>query len=229
MLVRTWEEQDIQVKACISILLLLTGTVPSQAVSGLEEVTGIPWQPFKMQFPRVAPPPTIPKEMVSHLTVANWPITLETTSLSDAQRRFAGSIGQSGNAGEFLQWLCLFKRNAEDGWVLWLTSGEIDGGSIGGFVWLHMSAAQKIDSRCTELNAKQATVMLPIPLKLNMTRNAVEQLLGKPSGNFHETFTYLHEHEGTIKHAPHTWENSLDIVYRRGLVQALHVDLTISS
>jgi hypothetical protein len=94
MLVRTWEEQDIQVKACISILLLLTGTVPSQAVSGLEEVTGIPWQPFKMQFPRVAPPPTIPKEMVSHLTVANWPITLETTSLSDAQRRFAGSIGK---------------------------------------------------------------------------------------------------------------------------------------
>jgi hypothetical protein len=42
--VRTWEEQDIQVKACISILLLLTGTVPSQAVSGLEEVTGIPWR-----------------------------------------------------------------------------------------------------------------------------------------------------------------------------------------
>jgi hypothetical protein len=79
--------------------------------------------------------------------------------------------------------------------VLWLTSGVIDGGSIGGFVWLHMSAAQKIDSRCTELNAKQATVMLPIPLKLNMTRNAVEQLLGKPSGNFHETFTYLHEHK----------------------------------
>jgi hypothetical protein len=229
MLVRTCGGQDIQVKACISILLLLMGTTSGQAVGGLEEATQIPWQPFKVQFPSVAPSPTIPKEMVSHLTVANWPITLETTMLTDAQRRFGGSIGHSGDAGEFLQWLCLFKRNAEDGWVLWLTSGEIDGGSIGGFVWLHMSAAQKIDSRCTELNAEQATVMLPIPLKLNMTRNSVEQLLGKPSGRFHETFTYLHEHEGTIRHAPYTWENSIDIVYRRGLVQAIQVGLTISS
>lgn len=219
---------DIQVKARISILLLLTWTTFGQAVSGIEEATRIPWQPLKMQFPSVAPPPTIPKEMVSHLTVANWPITLEKTTLTDAQRRFGGSIGQSGDAGEFLQWLCLYKRNAEDGWVLWLTSGEIDGGSIGGFVWLHMSAAQRIDSRCTELNAEKATVMLPIPLKLNMTRDTVEQLLGKPSGRFHETFTYLHEHKGTIRHAPYTWENSIDIVYKRELVQAIQVDLTIS-
>ena len=70
--------------------------------------------------------------------------------------------------------------------------------------------------------------MLPIPLKLNMTRDTVEQLLGKPSGRFHETFTYLHEHKGTIRHAPYTWENSIDIVYKRELVQAIQVDLTIS-
>ena len=228
MLVRTCGGSDIQVKACISVLLLMTGT-SGQAVSGLEEATRIPWQPFKMQSPSVAPSPTIPTEMVSHLTVANWPITLETTMLTDAQRRFGGSIGHSGDAGEFLQWLCLYKSNAKDGWVLWLTSGEIDAGSIGGFVWLHMRSEQKIDSRCTELNAEQATVMLPIPLKLNMARNAVEQLLGKPSGRFHETFTYLHKHEGTIRNASYTWENSIDVVYRRGLVQAIQVDLTISS
>lgn len=200
-----------------------------QASNGQEEATPIPWQPYKMQFPSVAPPPTIPKEMVSRLKVANWPITLETTSLADAQRRFGGSLGHSGDAGDFLQWLCLYKRNADDGWVLWLTSGEIDGGSIGGLVWLHMGANQKVDSRCTELSAEQATVTLPIPLKLNMTRDTVEQLLGKPSGSFHETFTYLHEHKGTIKRTPYTWENSIEIVYRRGLVQAIQVDLTISS
>ena len=182
-----------------------------------------------MQSPSVAPSPTIPKEMVSHLTVANWPITLETTMLTDAQRRFGGSLGQSGDASEFLQWLCLYRHNAEDGWVLWLTSGEIDGGSIGGFVWLRMSSRQTIDSRCTELSTEQAKVILPIPLKLNMTRNKVEQLLGKPSGRFHETFTYLHKHEGTIRNASYTWENSIDVVYRRGLVQAIQVDLTISS
>ena len=182
-----------------------------------------------MQFPSVAPPPTIPKEMVSHLKVANWPITLEKTMLTDAQRRFGGSLGHSGDASKFLEWLCLYKRNVEDGWVLWLTSGEIDGGAIGGFVWRRMSATQKIDSRCTELNAEQATVMLPIPLKLGMTRTQVEQLLGKPSSRFRNTFMYDHEHEGRIRDRPYTWDNSIDIVYRRGVVQAIQVDLTISS
>jgi len=229
MLVRTCGGQDIKVKACISTLLLLTVTTSGQTVSGLVEGTRIAWEPFKMQSPSVAPRPTISKEMVSHVTVANWPITLETTTLTDAQRRFGGSIGHSGDAGESLQWLCLYQRSVGDGWVLWLTSGEIDGGSIGGFIWLHMTAAQKIDSRCTELNAEQGTVVLPIPLKLSMTRNAVERLLGKPSGRFHGTFTYQHEHEGTVGHAPYTWENSVDLVYRRGLVQAIQVDLTISS
>lgn len=90
-------------------------------------------------------------------------------------------------------------------------------------------ATQTIDSRCTELNAEQATVVLPIPLKLKMTRNTVEQLLGEPSGSFHETFTYFHEHKGTIGHAPYTWDNTIDIVYQRGLVRAIQVDLTISS
>jgi hypothetical protein len=229
MLERICGGQGIQVKAFISTLLLLTGTASGQAGNGPTEATAIPWQPFKMQFPSVAPPTTIPKEMISHLQVANWPITLEKTTLIDAQKRFGGSLGHSGDAGDFLQWLCLYKRNAEDGWVLWLTSGEIDGGSVGGFVWLHMGASQKVDSRCTELNAEQATVTLPIPLKLNTTRDRVEQLLGKPSGRFQETVTYLHEHKGTIGRTPYTWENSIDLVYRRGLVQAIQVDLTISS
>ena len=113
--------------------------------------------------------------------------------------------------------------------MLWLTSGEIDGGSIGGFVWLRVSARQRIDSRCTELNGEQATVVLPIPLKLNMTRNTVKQLLGMPSSSFHETFTYFHEHEGTIGHTPYTWDNTIDIVYQQGLVRAIQVGLIISS
>ena len=202
---------------------------PGQASNGHEEAAPISWQPYKMQFPSVAPPPTIPKEMVSSLKVATWLITLEKTTLADAQKRFGGSLGNSGDAGDFLQWLCLYKRNSDDGWVLWLTSGEIDGGSIGGFVWLRMSATRRIDSRCTEIQVKEATVTLPIPLKLNMTRDGVKQLLGKPSGSFHERVAYLHEHKGTIGRASYTWENSIDLVYQRGLVHAIQVGLTISS
>ncbi len=217
-------------KARISVLLLLTATAFGQvAGNGVDDAAPIPWRPFEIQFPSAAFPPTIPKEMVSHLSVANFPITLETTKLTDAQRRFGGLIGHSGDAGDSLGWLCFYQRNASDGWVLWLTSGEIDGESIGGFVWLSMSSEQKIDSRCKALKAEQGIVMSPIPLRLGMTELQVEQLLGKPSGRFHNTFTYLHEHEGTIRDTPYTWDNSIDIVYRNGVVRAIHVNLTISS
>ena len=60
-------------KACVSILLLLTGTAFGQLV-GKSAADGslIPWQPFTMEFPEVAPQSTVAKEMVSVLRVANW-------------------------------------------------------------------------------------------------------------------------------------------------------------
>ena len=217
-------------KTRVPILLLLTVSAFGQLVGkSMPDESSIPWQPFTMEFPEVAPQSTVPKEMVSALKVANWPITLETTKLTDAQRRFGGPLGHSGDAGDALGWLCLYQLNARNGWVLWLTSSEIDGESIGGFVWLRMSSGQKIDSRCKALNSEQGMVTSPVPLRLGMTKLQVEQLLGKPSGRFRNTFMYFHEHEGTIRNAPYTWDNSIDIVYRNGVVWAIHTSLTISS
>ncbi len=212
------------------ILLLLTGTVLGQVMGNPAPEGGrISWQPLPIEFPDVAPQPTVAKEMVRHMKVANWPITLETTKLTDAQRRFGGVLGHSGDAGESLGWLCLYRRDGSDGWVLWLESAEIDGESIGGFVWLRMSSDQKIDSRCKALNAEQGIDISPVPLRLGMTKSQVEQLLGKPSGRYHNTFMYFHEHERTIGNTPYTWDNSIDIVYRNGVVWAIHGSLTISS
>ena len=167
--------------------------------------------------------------MVHHLKVANWPITLETTKLTDAQRQFGGVLGHRGDAGESLGWLCLYRRDHSDDWALWLESAEIDGESIGGFLWLRMGPGQKVDSRCKALNTQQGVVTTPVPIKLGMTEPQVEQLLGKPSGRFHNTFMYFHEHEGTIRNTAYTWDNSIDIVYRNGVVWAVHGSLTISS
>jgi len=182
-----------------------------------------------MKYPDVAPRPTVAKEMVSFLKVANWPITLETTKLTDAQRRFGGLLGHSGDAGEALGWLCLYRRNPSDGWVLWLTSGEIDGESIGGVVWHRLNSEQKVDSRCKAVNAEQGIVTSPVRLRLDMTKLQVEQLLGKPSGRFHDTFMYLHQHQETVKDTTYTWDDSIDVVYRNGAVWAINVNLTISS
>jgi hypothetical protein len=138
-------------------------------------------------------------------------------------------LGHSGDAGEALGWLCLYSRNASDGWVLWLESAEIDGEAIGGFLWLRMSSVQRIDSRCKLLNTEQSIVTSPVPLRLGMTKLQVEQLLGKPSGRFQETFMYFHQHETTIKDTPYTSDDSIDIVYRNDLVWAIHGSLTTSS
>ena len=166
MLVRGCEGENIQVSACISILLLLTVTAFGQIAGiSVDDASPIPWRPFQMQFPSVAFPPTVPKEMVNHLMVANWPIILETTKLTDAQRQFGGLLGTSGDAGDSLRWVCLYRRSASDGWVLWLTSGEIDGESIGSFVWRRMSSEQKIDYRCKALGTEQGIVTSPIPLQ----------------------------------------------------------------
>jgi len=107
------------------------------------EAERISWDLFPMKFPDVAPRATVAKEMVRLVRVLNWPITLETTKLTDAQRRFGGLLDHSGDAGHSLGWLRLYNCNASDGWVLWLTSSEIDGEAIGG-VWMRMSSEQKM-------------------------------------------------------------------------------------
>jgi hypothetical protein len=69
-----------------------------------------------------------PKEMVSSLSVAGYEITLEETKMDDVQQRLGGEIGSKGDAGDALEWLCFHGEDGTGEWVLWLESGEIDGG-----------------------------------------------------------------------------------------------------
>jgi hypothetical protein len=179
-----------------------------------------------MAFPSTGPHSTIPHEMITRLKIANWPIVLEKTELTDAQKHFGGSIGSQGDASEYEQWLCLYQRDDNDGWVLWLTSGEIDGGYISGFVWLHVTANQKIDSRCKKVSTKLGGIELPIQLHLGTTRTEVENLLGQPSGKFRNTFMYEHEHKLTIRQEPYMTMNSIYIVYQEDIVRVIQVEKT---
>jgi len=67
---------------------------------------------------------SVPKEMLAKLRVSAYDITLEETSMEDAAKRFGGTIGSKGDAGDFLEWLCLRGTDAADHWVLWLESAK---------------------------------------------------------------------------------------------------------
>jgi hypothetical protein len=167
--------------------------------------------------------------MINGLKVSGWPIVLEKTGLIEAQKHFGGTVGSRGDASEALGWLCLYRRDRDASWVLWLESSEIDGPAVGSFRWQQLSVNSKMDRRCQRLSEEDATPSLPLPLQLGMKEADVVARLGKPSGHNGDTTIYAHEHGLIIHSEPYTLSNDVLIVYRNGRIWAIEaVHTTIS-
>jgi len=175
------------------------------------------------------PRPTVSKEMIGALRVANMPIVLEETKLEDAQKRFHGAFGDSGDAGDALGWLCLHGSNKDGPWILWLTSSEIDGPGIGGFQWRRRSLHETPDRRCSKLPEGKGGIELPIPLHLGMTEADVQKVLGRPTVTRGKTLFFCHEHKRVIRKENYTVSNGVAIVLRDGVVLAIEVAKTTSN
>ena len=165
------------------------------------------------------PKSTGSKEIASKLRVSDMNIVLETTRMTDVQKRFGGIFGEE--RGE--EWLCLRGGDATDGWVLWLKSGEMDAGTVGSFPWQRVRRAAKFDERCGLLSKADGKVELPIPLNLGMPDAKLFQLLGQPTARHGNTVLYAHEHRGANQHGPFTALNTLACVIRDGRVTTIDV------
>jgi hypothetical protein len=166
--------------------------------------------------------------MIGALRVANMPIILEETNVEDAQKRFGGTIGDSGDAGDALGWLCLHGSSKDGPWILWLTSSEIDGPTIGGFQWRRMSLHETPDRRCSRLPEDKGGIELPIQLHLGMTEADVQKVLGRPTVMRGETLFFCHEHQNVIRNENYTVSNGVAIVFRDGVVRAIEAAKTTS-
>src|SRR5215469_16849782 len=144
-------------------------------------------------------------------------IVLETTRMTDVQKRFGGTVGQEGDAGTYLEWLCLRGGDATEGWVLRLKSDEMDAGTVGSFQWQRVRHAAKFDERCGVLS-KTGKVELPIPLGLGMQEAKLFHVLGHPTARHGNTVLYVHEHMGEDQQGPFTTLNTLSVVIRDGKV-----------
>ena len=186
------------------------------------------WSPPDVGWWDDMPQPTIPKEMIGALRVANAPIVLEETNLEDARRRFGGTIGDRGDAGDALGWLCLDGSDRDSSWILWLTSSEIDGLAIGGFQWRRLSRNETPDRRCSRIPEDKSGIDLPIALHLGMKRNEVQKCLGRPTVIRGKTFFFCHEHHRVIRKQDFSVSNDVAITFRNGAVWEIEATKTTS-
>jgi len=182
------------------------------------------WDPPNVfeEFPAGAKA-TAPKDIIKSLRVDGQRIVLETTKLVAIQKTVGGVIGNRGDAGESLSWLCVHASDSHGTWVLWLLSSEIDDGSVGGFRLQLVKNTTSFDSRCSALSAEEGIVKLPTPVRLGMSKEEIIHTLGSPSFNTGNTLFYLHEHDLTLHNEPYTDMNTLTIMLRGNRVAAMEV------
>lgn len=202
-----------------SLVLLIAPVCASAAQTAPRSVsaTTVLWTPPAIGWPQALPKPTVPKEMIGGLRLAGMPIILEETKLKDVQKRFGGFLGNHGDAGDSLAWLCYFGGDASGDWIFWVTSGEMNGLTwIDGFQWRRLSVHERPDHRCRSLPSGGGGIQLPIPLHLGNSEEEVRQILGHPTFSRGDVHFFEHEHPVVLKRENCTVSNYVAVVIHDG-------------
>lgn len=214
--------------ALLGLCLLLTVALAfATCSSGSPADDGTIWEPPAWNFLPDLLKATVPHEMLSKIILPGFSINLENTSIRDVASHFNDVIGKRGDAGEFVQWVCLNGGDGAGTWVLWLESGEIEGGMVGSFRWQRLDTGAVLDRRCRKL--QEGGVALPNHLRLGLTDSEVLKILGPPTVRRSNRFIYVHEHMESIHGQPYTSLNVVAILFRDRLVQTLDVSKLTSS
>jgi hypothetical protein len=205
----------------VVVVAAITSACSAQTISSTSSGKTVIWVPTKIDWPEQNFSPTVPREMIGALRVADFPVILEETELEGARKRFGGTIGSRGDGGESEAWLCLHGSDESGPWIFWLTSGELDGPAIMGFQWRRLSLNETPDRRCSVLPPDHGGIELPLTLHLGMTEADMRKIMGKPSFVSGKKFIYCHEHQEMIHNLPYTAENMIAIVLRGGTILAI--------
>jgi hypothetical protein len=203
-----------------ALFCFLAHILPAQTSHTLQN--SLVWRPPTILKSDALPKGTVPKLMVTTLRVADLNIELEETNMKQVQQRFGGTFGTQGDAGDFLEWLCLSGHDSDGPFVLWLKSGEMDAGTVSSFQWRRVQNKAKFDARCGTLSEAEK-VNLALPVHPGMSQSELFKTLGQPTVRNGNTLLYVHEHGEVIKNRPFTVLNSVAIVLRDGAVWAVEV------
>jgi hypothetical protein len=215
--------------SCISVLFLVACGAFAQTASRPTSsgIGSVIWKPPAWNSLRVAPKATVAKEMLATLRVSNFSIVLEKTNIEAVKKNLGGTFGQMGDGGDADEWLCFHGTDSSGSWALWLESGEIDGGMVGGFQWQRFDNSAVFDRRCRMLG--DAKVELPNALRLDITEAEVVQILGQPTVRQSNRLIYIHDHKETIRGEPFDSSNIVAVLLLAGRVRAIEVSKTTSS
>jgi hypothetical protein len=210
-------------------VLILAGTAFIQTAnrSSPSGTARVMWEPPAWNLFPVLPKPTVSKEMLAELRVSDLPVRLEETKLDDVATRLGGTIGQTGDAGDFVEWLCFGGTDPGGRWVLWLESGEIDGGMVGSFQWQRLTKGAVLDRRCRMIEG--TGVELPVALRFGITEAEILKILGPPTVKQSDSLVYVHQHRESIRGEPYTSTNIVAVLLRGRKVWAIDVSKTTSS
>jgi hypothetical protein len=170
-----------------------------------------------------------PNELVSALQINHQHISLEQTTLAELGKQYRAEIGHQGDASEFLQWVCLTGMTDGQRWVLWLESGEIHGGNLGGFQLRRIGGQVKLDTRCRTINAPASISTMPNMLTVGMRERDVVKVLGTPTARKPNFLYFEHHRKIVIRGEPYDIVNTVTLVLRDGVVWAFEVWKTTSS
>lgn len=187
------------------------------------------WEPL--------PPPPFDKlpdatgggEMITRLTIFGFPVALQSTSLESARKHFGAEMGSKGDAGEAQGWVCLQGSDDDGPWVLWLLSNEIDGPAVGGFEWLRIDSATKVDPRCKRLANGSDVVQLPVALHLGMSIADAEEVIGTPSGLAGRSRVYVHERALRSNGKDYAADNTVYLRFRQKRLRAIRALYTVTN
>jgi hypothetical protein len=164
--------------------------------------------------------------MIQAIRVGEMSIRLERTELAAVRERFGGEQGLRGDGSTSLGWLCYAGEDAGGRWALWVTSGEIDGPSVGSFEWRRVAERAHFDPRCAQLPLGTDITLSLIPLRLGMDRSRVFSLLGQPTVGRGNILDYEHNHQNLIRHEPYTFWNSVAVRLLHGTVDSIRATET---
>jgi hypothetical protein len=211
------------IKRFTAAALLVACHCPAQTANKEPQATRVLWQPSAIDWPDALPDPTVPREMITTLHVANMPIVLEETNLEEVHKRFGGTVGSHGDASEAEAWLCLHGSDANGPWIFWLQSFEINGPTVGGFQWRRLTRNEIPDRRCKLLHRSEGGIQLPLALHPGMSKLELQKILGQPTFVRGGTFFYCHHHEKFIHDLTYDADNNVAIVLRNGVVWTIEI------
>ena len=165
--------------------------------------------------------------MVTELEVSGFKIELEETALTDAQAHLGGTIKHGGDAAESLHWLCYQLGGRNHRSLLWLFSGEMNGGAVGGFQWSAIASDANSNPGCVTLTG--GSVRLPHNLRPGMSISLVHQVLGAPTRVRGDITEYVHEEPQQIRDQPYIETNVVEVLIRSGRVRKIEVWKSTSS